>query len=444
MARFCTRPVVAFVLLFVLAAAPRILYGLVVKGCPDAGYKGDEMERAAVNLVVHGELANVYSDTSGPSAHVAPAYVFLLALLYRLFGLPDAGGWIAQVVAVSCVTATVIALMPALARRLGLQPAAGYGAAILLALSPCNLWVESWGGWEQPYTALVLLGLLLTFVALHDRSGNREVSLRVLALTAGLLIGLAMLLSPILLPAVALMIGGELLTGSGRRLRIAGAAGIMIVTALICIAPWTWRNYVVLGGFVPVRSNFGIELWIGNNPQANGKTFVTYYDDPHKITRGWHPSGTRAECQRLQQLGELAYMRDKQRQALEFIGCDPVRFLALTAHRFQYYWFPGPDMWSPNAPGRLFKACAYCLIGCGTLAALTYMFCAGHPYRWLVAAAVIGPSLVYMVTHVDPRYRQPTFGLSVLLTCEIGYHMATTLFRRVRLIHGRTLLPKNA
>ena len=51
----------------------------------------------------------------------------------------------------------------------------------------------------------------------------------------------------------------------------------LVIAALfttLIIAPWTIRNYAVLGGFVPVKSQFGFTLWVGNNPYATGTTFV--------------------------------------------------------------------------------------------------------------------------------------------------------------------------
>ena len=98
-----------YALLFLLALTLRLIYGLAVMGHPSPDYKGDEMERAAASVAVQGEIANVYSDTSGPSANVSPLYPYFLGGLYRLAGLPGDGGWIAQVLAASIATAAGIA-----------------------------------------------------------------------------------------------------------------------------------------------------------------------------------------------------------------------------------------------------------------------------------------------------------------------------------------------
>lgn len=425
-------PLLHYLFLFLLAALPRAVYGLAVLGHPGQGYKGDEMERAAVFLVLQGEIANVYSSDSGPSAHVTPLYACFLAGLYSIFGLPDAGGWIAQVLAASLATAAGITLLPLLGQRLGFHPWAGWVAGVCLALSPVNLWVESWGGWEQPFAVLALLGLLFAFLSLHDRwRRSTDQSHAVLIAATGLLIGVCALLSPAVLPAAGLMLLAEFWTQAQRRRRVMLAATAMVVIGMACVAPWAYRNYQVLGGFVPIRSNFGLELWIGNNDQANGKTFVTYFDDPHRITRGWHPAGSANQRVHLKEVGELAYMKEKQSQALDWIAHHPGRFVELTANRFRYYWFPAADLWTPNAPLQGLRVWIFGISGLGALAGLVYLIGSRHRSRWLVAAAVMGPSLVYLITHVDSRYRYPTLALSVLLGCQAILWSFHWLYRAV-------------
>ena len=36
----------------------------------------------------------------------------------------------------------------------------------------------------------------------------------------------------------------------------------------LVLAPWTIRNYLLLGGLVPLTTNVGVNLYIGNNPNA--------------------------------------------------------------------------------------------------------------------------------------------------------------------------------
>src|SRR5262249_44050785 len=152
-----------------------------------------------------GFLGNVYSKNSGPSAHVSPLYAGWLAGIYLLFGAATETGRFVQELLALTVASTGLALLPLVARKARLHPAAGWTAAVLLALSPVNLWIETSGSWEQPYAALLLLGLFLTFTGLHDDQWQS----RRLVVLAGLLLGGAALLSPSLLPVAGLMLLAE-------------------------------------------------------------------------------------------------------------------------------------------------------------------------------------------------------------------------------------------
>ena len=64
---------------------------------------------------------------------------------------------------------------------------------------------------------------------------------------------------------------------------------VFAVMALI-VAPWTYRNYVVFGRLVPISTNGGLNLFLGNNPVASGgftlppdfKQAVTLLDEAAK------------------------------------------------------------------------------------------------------------------------------------------------------------------
>jgi hypothetical protein len=193
----------------------------------------------------------------------------------------------------------------------------------------------------------------------------------------------------------------------------------MAAVVTVLLTPWIVRNYVVLGGFIPLRSNLGLELFIGNNPQANGRTFATSFDDLNSPTRDWHPFTSAAERTRLAEMGEYAYMRQKQATAMRWMAANPRRTAELTARRFVLYWLPPVEMWPGPAAGNVFKAVVFGLVGMGALAALAGRLLFRAERAGLLVAAVLGPSLIHLVTHVDPRYRYPVFGLTTLLAAHL-------------------------
>jgi hypothetical protein len=410
--------VILYIVLISLTAFGRVAYVVHYRTFEQIR-PNSEMELAAASLAQNGFIGQTYnnspSDSSAKSAHVAPLYVLLLAGLYWIFGWNTSAGRLAQEVCAIIATILGIALLPVIARKAHLAVAAGWIAAYALAILPINLWVETSGNWEQPYSALVLLGLFVVFCRLKDEQwqNNRTI------LLAGILLGIIALLSPSLLPAGVLMIIAELVARRSNQKRIVAASVVMVCSAGLVVAPWIVRNYYALGGFVPIRSNFGLELAIGNNPEANGTSLGTTLKDKGNLFDRYHPSANAKELTRLLEMGELAYMRDKQQAALQWIKEHPGKAIELITHRFRFYWFPPKDMWDQSSPGRRLKAAIMSIIGFTTLVSIIYLISNGHDRAWLLAAAVIGPSLTYMITHVDMRYRYPISGISTLLALHL-------------------------
>jgi len=56
------------------------------------------------------------------------------------------------------------------------------------------------------------------------------------------------------------------------------------------------------------------------------------------------------------------------------------------------------------------------------------LFLNRHPQRWPLTLALLAPSLVYLVTHVNVRYRYSSLWLMAL----IGGYAITSLLARIR------------
>src|SRR6185312_7274941 len=115
-----------------------------------------------------------------------------------------------------------------------------------------------------------------------------------------------------------------------RRLTSSPYARSVILAIAICFAimlPWLVRNRVRTGHNVFVRDNFGFEFYLGNYHGSNGVGFA-----------GKHPTVNRIQMSYFSQLGELAYVRHFQHEALQFVRQYPQEFLQLTVKRFVSFW----------------------------------------------------------------------------------------------------------
>lgn len=141
-------------------------------------------------------------------------------------------------------------------------PVAALAAAAMAALYP-TLIAYSHYLWSETFFSVVMLaGLLLVVEVARTWSAWQ-------ALLAGALFGVGTLTREVALPVALLCALWWLwMAPSGRRaVALARGAG-MLVCCLALVAPWTYRNYRVLGRFVPVASIGWLAMREGNTLPA--------------------------------------------------------------------------------------------------------------------------------------------------------------------------------
>lgn len=171
---------------------------------------------------------------------------------------------------------------------------------------------------ETPVVVLIILALWCVWV-LRDRR-------TIWFAPVGIILGLAVLTRPTALP-MAVLIAVWTLVGcfaNGWLQRISRPL-IMFLFLGLTIAPWTLRNYIMLGKFIPFTSDSGLILWLANNPWADGTMMTTNIPtllEIHALPEG--ESGA-------------AY----QKLAVQFIEDNPEQFVRLTLRRLLYFWHLG-------------------------------------------------------------------------------------------------------
>ena len=249
-------------------------------------------------------------------------------------------------------------------------------------------WSTRWV-WETSLAALLLTVIFWLTLEMEDRDGLTPWT------EFGLLWGFSALINTSLLaflPASGLWIWY-------RRAKRGKPSLPGVVTAslifLACIAPWLVRNYRTFGQFVFIRSNFGAELRLGNGPGADG-TWMDYV----------HPTKNPLELQRYRQLGEIAYVAERKREALAFIREDYPRFAALSLKRFVYYWGGLPTPSGSELAGAL-KNSLYLASSLLALWGLARALRQHRPGAWLFFWLVLSYPLIYYFVFPHPRYRHP-------------------------------------
>jgi 4-amino-4-deoxy-L-arabinose transferase-like glycosyltransferase len=190
-----------------------------------------------------------------PTAYRPVGYSAALAIFVKIFGEdPSVARFFNAGLAVVTLPALFI-----ITRHLTDSTLAGLIALFIFAFYPSDIGYTSVPLSEQLFSALALSAIA---VYLSDPQSLRH------AASAGALIAWATLTRPqgiLLVPTVLLG-----LVFSRHRV---GRYGLVLLTALILtMAPWWIRNANAFGAFVPVSTNGGINLLIGNHPEANGSS----------------------------------------------------------------------------------------------------------------------------------------------------------------------------
>src|SRR5262249_8847006 len=149
-----------------------------------------------------------------------------------------------------------------LARRLG-GPPAGLAAAGLVACAWPLVFFEG-----ELLDAAILPGCVLSALVAVEAAADRPSAGR--GLLAGALLGVSPLVRPHALPLAAVV--PIRLGWATRRRRGPGggaAAAALALGAVLGILPATVRNARVSGTWVPISANGGINLYVGNNPEAD-------------------------------------------------------------------------------------------------------------------------------------------------------------------------------
>ncbi len=264
--------------------------------------------RLSSNLTKTG----VYSlDGVHPSAYRPPGYPYLLA------GLRELGASTTVLRSVNVLfLAVAVGAAWWLAREIGGRAAAAL-AAPAVALYPIGFYTM---GAYYPQTmgmALLLVGL----VAVASIPGRPHPYWR--AVGAGAAFSLLIVTIPTFL--LALVIGAGWLLWKTRRL---GPAVVIVGLAAVLPLAWTLRNADQMHHFIPVSTNNGINLVLGNSQHAGARTGVDADISQY----------TRVIQQR--HLGEVQADTYLRTAALDWIKSHPVRATRLFVEKTLDYFAP--------------------------------------------------------------------------------------------------------
>ncbi len=412
---------------------------------------GTEIGRIAQHIAAGEGFSSPFIEPSGPTAWVAPVYPYLLAGAYGLFGTHTFAALMAILV-FNCVCGALTSLLlHAIARRGFGRSVAVWSAWVWAAMPSLVNFPVRWV-WETSLSALLLTTIVWMTLRIisnfkfeisdeekeqdngrppdndgrpSDFDRKEGTTLRMWG-AWGALCGAAALTNPALTAPVPFL--AIWAVWRKQRAQAAGrsedrplrGAALAAGMCLLVITPWLMRNYSVFGRWVFIRSNAGVELFLGNNPQVQDSwTF-------------WlHPSESKEELARFRALGEPEYAAEKQRAALRFIAGNPGKFAMLTLNRFVYFWMGTwdalPDLWAGARLWPAINATLYAALALLAMVGLAIAMRTDAPAASAMGIVMLCYPAVYYVTHPILRFRHPVDALLVILAVVAAARIAQNL-----------------
>ncbi|MHB1858013.1 MAG: ArnT family glycosyltransferase [Acidobacteriaceae bacterium] len=379
---------------------------------------GYEMGRIAQALATGYGYADPFIGHTGPTTWVPPLYPLLLAGVFKIFGVYTLrSAWFILTINSFFSALTTLTTYEIAARCFNRRVAVW--SAWIWALYPAAMQYAVRWVWDMTLSTFLLTCILVLALRMRrigeipgdttaacDHPADDGRTLR-RWLIFGVLWGLLALSNPSLLlflPACGVWV----LRGTlhlRRQVAFASAAALVFI---LFLSPWVIRNAMVFHRFIPMRANFGAELYLGNGPGAMG--FLMEYNHPYEA-----PDQLRL----YKQMGEVAYARMRGRLAWNYILGDPQLFVRNSIKRLYFFWISVPhptgDAWYIE-PVRVANFAFASIAGIFGLAlALKRRI----PGAWLFAWAFVLLPLIYYFVTVHARFRDPLEPLIAILAVYV-------------------------
>jgi hypothetical protein len=359
---------------------------------------GYETGRIARAIALGQGFSNPFHSITGPTAWEAPLYPFLVGCVFKLTGIYSQLSAFLLLSLNSLFSALTVIPIYLIARKT-CGPRVAKWSAWTWALLPYIHWTIRWV-WETSLTAFLLTTGFWLALELGSAQGGRVWKLW---LWFGFLWGVLALTNPSCLSFLPFAGGWACYQLARRRERwfLPAVASALAFAALI--TPWEIRNYETFHRFIPIRSNAGAELRMGNGPDAAG------------IWMFWlHPTQSVTQLRKYEQMGESAYVQMRGREAIDFMREHPGRTATLWLKKAIYFWAGVPRL--SNIPA-LAQTKNSVFLATSVLAwwGLGLIVVRRRCGAFLFATLLLVYPLTYYIVFPHGRYRHPIEPVMVVL-----------------------------
>ncbi len=383
---------------------------------------GGEVVQIARSIVSGNGFGNPLGViNTGPTAWVCPVYPYLVAGIFRLGGIYSEKSRLI-LLALNCIFAglTIFPIYGIAKRTFGTHVAVL--ASWIWIVLPSAWQIPIRMAWDSTLDALSLAVILWATVAIREER-------RLWRWAAyGALWALAALINASILSLAPFLFGWLLWELRKKALPWVKPLAIAVLVCAIGVAPWTFRNYLVFGKFIPIRSNMGLVLWMGNHAGSEG--FDTTLS----------PYGNMQQAALYKQMGEVAYMTAKKHEAVAVMKAHPTKTLGMALRNAWTLWFGVTDRqanpWYGGSKYLSIDFIANAVVILLGLVGIVLVLRSHVSSAPLYLAVLVVFPLIYYVTRPALRFR---FAIEPMLVILAAYG-AVCLFSWIKGRHTRNLV----
>lgn len=403
--------------LIALGAAERLIWN-VLRSMQGAGGEAVNVAHA----VASGRgIADAFGPGTGPTAHVLPISPAIAGAAYAVLGNRSI---VAEIVLASyaiILALTSYVVFDRLFSRLGVSRSARLVGFAFLCLAPTYIQQEAvdFRAWEGGLATLLFALLLHNILATDTQPAMLREDRLSIVLAAVLFL---------VQPMLGLAGAAALSLNWIRRCDLSGfllRTGLLAVLIATLITPWMLRNDQVLGTPVMLRSNFGLELAIGEypgelRPGDESASFLTRLRDVH-------PGQSEPALHAMRVAGgEVAYARQLQKTTMHWMREHPAMAVEIAAMHIEQIFLPPTwffHVWAAT-PLAGFRSMLASMVGClGLLGLISGV--ARRPREWLYIGIAVSITVV-LFSPFQPviRYTYLFYGLFTYCAADAVFRIA--------------------
>ena len=355
--------------------------------------------------------ASPFGGATGPTAWIAPGVVSVYALSFTLWGCFTFKSILFVFLVSLMVSLVTTAVVFRIGERVASDPNVGFLAALFFACLPYEASVFKIAG-HLDFNLQVLWFAVLLLAVLRAMDSERPLS----GLDLGAVSAVAALFNPGLLLCTGV---GSLFAMRGRSRQEINRFAVHLACAhIVILGPYAVFQGVRMGGFIPVKSNAGFELYLGNTREARGVL--------HNVAfQAYHPSQNATEFVYYGRVGELAYVSEAESHFREDFRVGD--FFRNTVRRVFYFFFAyevrpwDPSPWFSTMKAVMWAVPVLSLIGLVVVRR-------GRPAATESAVLLftLAYATPYLLTGVMDRYRIPMVSAVALALALLTWTLIET------------------